>query len=338
MKPGIRVLIWLSALSLVLPGTFLGGAVAQQRNNKSVTARLVVQIQYDQEDNSQTGDSRTTATLKLNLSYTRGVQLSAIPNANGSVDILDLPNAPTSAQGAIKYTSQSESHSSDTSIVGSGTFAGNYRTPDAFVSAFWAEGTNALDIRLESHGQLAGHCHEEIASNGKTQSSEDCGDVPGADMGLVDLDKFQPNSEAVSPDTKFKTKLGFNFDVIAAPAVQAGATNAYLDYSDTTWRGGQTKGDAKAGYKVEFDGVKQFQQPNLSGKKHLVLSAQIVPGSPSAAVNMQRSQTSRSVPTPAIEKKRFDLVGQAPEQRRERSTKPHEQNHEVGIFSGVLAA
>jgi hypothetical protein len=313
MKRVIRVFIWLLVLSLFIPGTLWRDAMAQQRgqrNNRAVTARLVVQIQYEQEDNSQTADIRTSAKLNLKLSYTRGVQFSSVPNPGGSVDILDLPNAPASAQGAINYSSQSESHSNDTSIFGSGTFAGNYKTPDAFVSAFWAEEqANALDIRLESHGELTGDCHEDITSNGKTQRTDDCADVPGADTGLIELDKFQPNKEAQTPDAKFKTKLRFNFDVIAAPTQETGK-NAYLDYNDTTWRGGQTKGDAKAGYKVEFDGFKQFQQPNLSGKKHLILSAQIVPGSPTAAVNGQELRTSPlSEDTPAFETKKFVLPG-----------------------------
>lgn len=303
-----RAFIWLPLLSLFIPGTLWRGAIAQQkgqRNNQPITARLIVQLQYDQEDNSQSADIRTSAKLNLKISYTRGVQFSSIANPNGTRDILDLPNAPSSAQGAINYSSQSESHSGDGSIVGSGTFAGQYQTPDAFVSAFWADGADGLDIRLESHGELTGHCHEDITSNGKTQSSDDCADVPGADTGLIDLDKFQPNTAAVTADAKFKTKLRFNFDVIAAPSPE-NAANAYLDYTDTSWRGGQTKGDAKAGYKVEFDGVKQFQQANLSGKKHLVLLAQIVPGSPTAAVNMQRVLVvSAGEITPALEAKRF---------------------------------
>jgi hypothetical protein len=295
----------------MIPGTLLRGGIAQQRNqrnNQPVTARLITQIQYEQEDNSQTGDMRTSAKLTLSLNYTRGVQFSSVPNPGGSVDILDLPDAPVSAGGTINYSSQSESHSSDTSIVGSGTFAGNYKTPDAFVGAFWADGADGLDIRLESHGDLTGHCHEEITGNGKTQSIDDCGDVPGADMGLIDLDKFQPNTEAQTSDAKFKTKLRLNFDVIAAPT-QETVANAYLDYNDTTWRGGQTKGDAKAGYKVQFDGVKQFQQPSLSGKKHLILSAQIVPGATSAAVNGVQIPPVRlfAEVTPALERKRFGL-------------------------------
>jgi len=276
----MRAFIWLSLISLLIPSALWRTAKAQRpKNNQPLTGRLIVNLQYEQEDNSTSGDGSASAKLKLNLSFTRGVQLSAITNPNGTVDILDLPNAPVSAQGDINYSSQSESHGGDSSIVGSGTFAGTYKTPDAFVSAFWADGANGLDIRLESHAPLTGHCHEEITSNGKKQSLDDCSDIPGADMGTVDLDKFQPNSEAASADTKFQTKLRFNFDVIAAPTQETPA-NAFLDYSDTTWRGGQTKGDAKAGYKVEFDGVKQFQQTNLSGKKHLILSAQIVPGSP----------------------------------------------------------
>jgi len=275
-----RASIWLLLFSVLIPGS-LWTATAQRapRNSQPATARLIVKIQYEQEDTSKSADLNASAKLKLNLSFTRGVQLSAIANPNGTVDILDLPNAPVSAQGAINYSSQSESHGGDSSIVGSGTFAGDYKTPDAFVSALWADGANGLDIRLESHAQLTGHCHEEISSNGQKQSLDDCGDIPGADMGMIDLDKFQPNPAATSPDSKSQTKLALNFDVIAAPTQETPA-NAYLDYSDTTWRGGQTKGDAKAGYKVEFDGVKQFQQGNLSGKKHLILSAQIVPGSP----------------------------------------------------------
>lgn len=305
-----RAFIWLAVTSLLIPGTVSGAVVPQkgQRNNQPMTARLIVQIHYEQEDNSQTGDIRTTAKLNLKLSYTRGVQFSSVPNANGSVDILNLPDAPVSAQGAINYSSQSESHSSDTVIFGSGTFAGNYKTPDASVSAFWAEEANALDIRLESHGELTGDCHEDITSNGKTQTSDDCTDVAGADTGLIDLDKFQPNKGAQTPDAKFKTKLRFNFDVIAAPTQDA-ATNAYLDYNDTTWRGGQTKGDAKAGYKVEFDGFKQFQQPNLSGKKHLILSAQIVPGAPAAANTQLQSPmvVSEDEVAPAVDTKKLTL-------------------------------
>jgi hypothetical protein len=312
MQRVVRVFIWLLVLSFFIAGTLWRDAMAQQRGQRKkqpVAARLVVQIQYEQEDDSQNDDIRTSAKLKLNLSYTRDVQFSSVPNPGGSVDILDLPNAPANAQGAMNYSSQSESHSSDTSIVSSGTFAGNYKTPDAFVSAFWADGAGGLDIRLESHGQLTGHCHEEIASNGKTQSLDDCREVTGADTGLVELDKFQPNNEAQSPDAKFKTKLRFNFDVIAAPT-QETAANAYLDYSDTTWRGGQTKGDAKTGYKVEFDGVKQFQQPNLSGKKHLILSAQIVPGSPTATENGQGLRISPlSEDRPGVDTKRFILLG-----------------------------
>ena len=60
----------------------------------------------------------------------------------------------------------------------------------------------------------------------------------------------------------------------------------FFFYNDPTWRG-QTKGDAKTGYKVGFDGVEQFQQANLSGKKHVILWAQIVPGAPAAAMNMR---------------------------------------------------
>ena len=317
MKLVQRAFIWLSVLALLIPGTLSRGTMAQQRgqrNNQAVNARLIVQIQYEQEDNSLTGDIRTSAQLKLNLSYTRGVQFSSVPNTGGSVDILDLPNAPASAQGAINYSSQSESHSSDTAIFDSGTFAGNYQTPDAFVRAFWDDEANGLDIRLESHGQLTGNCHEEISSNGKTQRLDDCADVPGADTGLIELDKFQPIKEAQTPDAKFKTKLRFNFDVIAAPAQEKG-TDAYLDYNDPTWRGGQTKGDAKAGYKAEFDGFKQFQQPNLSGKKHLTVSAQIVPGAPAAAVDLPESHplvmASRSV-TCSLEIKRFVFVCRSP--------------------------
>jgi len=309
-----RALGWLPLFSLLIQGALWRDAIAQQRgqrNSQPVTARLIVQIQYEQDDNSQTADLRTSAKLKVNLSYTRGVQFSSVPNPGGSVDILDLPNAPASAQGAVNYSSQSESHSSDTSIVGTGTFAGNYKTADAFVSSFWADEGNGLDIRLESHAELIGHCHEEISSNGKGQGIDDCGDVPGADTGLIELDKFEQNKESQSPDAKFKTNLRFNFDVIAAPSQETGK-NDYADYNDTTWRGGQTKGDAKAGYKVEFDGVKQFQQPNLSGKKHLILSAQIVPGSPAAAVGIQGVQMTRvkSELVSAVETKRLVLLRQ----------------------------
>ncbi len=313
MKLVTRAFIWLPVLSLFIPSTLVRGAFAHQRgqrNNQPLTARLIVQIQYEQEDNSQNAEIRTSATLKLNLSYTRGVQLSSVPNPNGTVDILELPNAPSSAQGAINYTSQSESHGSDTSIVGSGAFAGNYKNPDAFVSAFWADGADGLDIRLESHGQLTGHCHEEIMSNGKTQSLDDCGEVVGADQGLVELEKFQPNREAQTPEAKFKTRLGLSFDLIAAPATET-AAKTYVAYNDTTWRGGQTKGDAKAGYKVEFDGIKQFQQPNLSGKKHLIVSAQIVPGAPAVSLHVPDygAGSFAGKVTPALKTRKFVLMG-----------------------------
>jgi hypothetical protein len=296
MNPVRRLFTWLLLFSVLIPSARWQAANAQQRgprNTQPLTARLIVNIQYEQQDNLKNADSSSSAKLNLNLSYTRGVQLSGITNPNGTVDILDLPNAPSSAQGAINYSSQSESHSGDGSIVGSGTFAGNYNTPDAFVGAFWADGADGLDIRLESHAQLIGHCHEESTSNGKKQSGDDCGEIPGANMGSVDLDKFQPNPGATSADSKFQTKLNLNFDAIAAPTHDTPA-DASLDYSDTTWRGGQTKGDRKAGYKVEFDGVKQFQQEHQSGKKHLILSAQIVPGSPAAT--LQQLQIPPAVP------------------------------------------
>jgi len=61
----------------------------------------------------------------------------------------------------------------------------------------------------------------------------------------------------------------------------------------------------------KFSQTQQFQQPNLSGKKHLTVSAQIVPGAEAAAVDMQTTVVLSHVVTPAVETKRFLFLGLA---------------------------
>jgi hypothetical protein len=154
-----------------------------------------------------------------------------------------------------------------------------------------------LGVRVKSHAQLKGHCSQESKDDsGHVTRTDNCdGNIAGANA-VIGFDKAESNQDTDrTPDTKSKTRFDFSFDVVPAPTTDNPSQpqpNSIIEFADTTWHGAQTRGDAKVGYKVEFDGTKQS---DTGGKKRLHLSAQIVPGAPSrsAVVSPIKSQSGK---------------------------------------------
>lgn len=253
-----------------------------QRARQPIAARLIVTAQYDEEETVKGPDSKGNSKLSISLSCARGVQLSGITNPNGTVDILDLPGAPSSVSGAINYTTEFET-GSNASIHATQAFAGTFVSDGAFAEAFWSDEGNGLDVRVKSHAQLKGHCSQESKDDsGHVTRTDNCdGNIAGANA-VIGFGKTESNEDTDrTPDTRYKTQFEFSFDAVPAPTTDNPSQpqpNSVIDFADTTWHGAQTRGDAKAGYKVEFDGTKQS---DTGGKKRLHVSAQIVPGAPS---------------------------------------------------------
>jgi hypothetical protein len=253
-----------------------------QRARQPIAARLIVTAQYDAEEKVNGSDSKGNSKLSISLSCARGVQLSGITNPNGTVDILDLPGAPSSVSGSINYTTEFET-GSNASIHATQAFAGKFTSDGGFAEASWSDEGNGLGVRVKSHAQLKGHCSQESKDeSGHVTRTDNCdGNIAGANA-VIGFDKAESNQDTDrTPDTKYKTQFDFSFDVVPAPTTDNPSQpqpNSISEFADTTWHGAQTKGDAKAGYKVEFDGTKQS---DTGGKKRLQVSAQIVPGAPS---------------------------------------------------------
>jgi hypothetical protein len=211
------------------------------------------------------------------------VQLSGITNPNGTVDILDVPGAPSTVSGAINYTTEFEL-TGNGSIHATQAFAGEFVSDGtAAAGAFWSDEGNGLDVRVKSHAQLKGHCSQESKDeSGHVTRTDNCDGNIASTNEVIGFGKMESNEDTDrTPETRYKTQFDFSFDVVPAPTTDNPSQpqpNSIIEFADTTWHGAQTRGDAKAGYKVEFDGTKQSDS---GGKKRLHLSAQIVPGAPS---------------------------------------------------------
>jgi hypothetical protein len=251
-----------------------------QRARQPIAARLIVTVQYDEEGTIKASDSKGNSKLSISLSCARGVQLSGITNPNGTVDILDLPGAPSSVSGSINYTTEFET-GSNASIHATQAFAGKFTSDGGFAEASWSDEGNGLGVRVKSHAQLKGHCRQESKDeSGHVTRTDNCDGNIASTNEVIGFGKMESNEDTDrTPETRYKTQFEFSFDAVPAPDNPSPPQpNSAIDFTDTTWHGAQTRGDARVGYKVEFDGTKQSDS---GGKKRLHLSAQIVPGAPS---------------------------------------------------------